>query len=192
MNVLTQSKQVVRKTILTLLKEQKEEDRLGKSSQIRDRLFQDPDVAQSKTVLFYASFAGEVETFAMIRQALQDGKQIALPCVNVHTKEIFPKRVVNLEEDLEYGPYHIRQPKGDVTQDVAIETIDLVVVPAVAFDRNHYRLGRGAGYYDRFLSKLSSDIPRIGLAFDFQILDALPIEEHDLPVARVITETAVI
>lgn len=192
MNVLTQSKQVVRKTILTLLQKQKEEDRLRKSKMIKGRLFQDPDFVQSKTVLFYASFAGEVDTFDMMRQVLKEGKKIALPRVNVHTKEIFPKQVVNLEEDLEYGPYNIRQPKGDVAQDIDIKTIDLVVVPAAAFDRKHYRLGRGAGYYDRFFTKLSLDIPLIGLAFDFQILDDLPIEEHDLPVSRVITETSVI
>ena len=189
--MLTKSKQVVRKTILTLLKNQKEEDRLGKSRKIREKVFEDPDFARSRTVLFYASFAGEVETFEMMRQAMQEGKQIALPRVNVHTKELFPKCVVNLEEDLEYGPYNIRQPKGDVAQDIDINTIDLVVVPAVAFDRKCYRLGRGAGYYDRFLTKLPSGIPLVGIAFDFQILDELPIEEHDLPVSRVITETAV-
>lgn len=185
--MLQKSKQVVRKIILTLLKKQKEEDRIRKSTQIMEKLFRDPDFVHSKTVLFYASFAGEVETFEMMRQARNQGKNIVLPTVDVKTKSIFPKRVVNFEEDLEYGPYNIRQPNQDVAQDVDLKKIDLAVVPAVAFDRKNFRLGRGAGYYDRFLKRLPLHIPRIGLAFDFQILDDLPLQEHDLPVTRIIT-----
>ena len=185
--MVNKKKQDVRKVILTLLKNQKEEDRLRKSGTIRERLFCDPDFANSKTVLFYASFKGEVETFDMMRQALTDGKRIVLPCVDVQTKEIIPKLVTSLEEDLEYGPYDIQQPKQDVAQDIDICQIDLVVVPGVAFDRKNHRLGRGAGYYDRFLTKLPFGIPLIGLAFDFQILDDLPIESHDLSVTRIVT-----
>lgn len=181
------TKQDVRQQILTLLKQQKEDDRLRKSARIREKLFQDPDFASSKTVLFYASFEGEVDTFDMMRQALADGKQVGLPRVNIQTKEIIPKRITRLEEDLEHGPYNIKQPRNDVAQDISIQEIDLVVVPAVAFDRKGYRLGRGAGYYDRFLKNFPSEIPRIGLAFDFQILDDLPVENHDLPVTKVIT-----
>jgi 5-formyltetrahydrofolate cyclo-ligase len=185
--VVKQDKQDVRKTILTLLKNQKEEDRLRKSAEISAKLFRDPDFANSKTVLFYASFKGEVETFDMMRQALKDGKRIALPRVDVKTHEIIPKLVTSLEEDLEYGPYNIQQPKQDVAQDIDIRQIDLVVVPGVAFDRKNHRLGRGVGYYDRFLVKFPQGIPLVGLAFDFQVLATLPIEPHDLSVTRIVT-----
>ena len=187
MNAVKQAKKEVRETILTLLKNQKEEDRLRKSVEIREKLFQDPDFMNSKTVLFYASFNGEVETFDMMRQAFQDGKKIVLPRVDVQKKEIIPKVILSLEEDLEYGPYNIQQPKGDVAKDIDIRHIDMVVVPAVSFDQKNHRLGRGAGYYDRFLKKFPQGIPLIGLAFDFQILESLPIEGHDLSVTKVIS-----
>lgn len=184
--MIKQEKQVVRNQILTLLKNQKEEDRLRKSSIIQEKLFQDPDFGRSKTVLFYASFSGEVETFGAMRQALEMGKRIGLPAVDVKTKKMFPKLVTNLEDDLEYGPYKIKQPKGDSTKEIDLSQIDLVLVPGLAFDRNGYRLGRGAGYYDRFLESLPH-IPHIGLAFDFQVLDRLPLEPHDQPVTKVIS-----
>lgn len=179
----------IRKEILTLLRNQKEDDWLGKSVQIREKFWRDPDFVNSRTVLFYASFQGEVETFHLMQEALKAGKQIALPVVDLHRKEIIPKRVTRLEEDLEYGPYNIQQPKKGTTRDIGIDTIDLVVVPAVAFDREGYRLGRGAGYYDRFLKNIPQGTPLIGLAFDFQILQNLPLEPHDLSVTRVVTNS---
>ena len=185
--MINQTKQDVRKTILTLLKNQKEEDRLRKSSVIRQRLFQDPDFVHSKTVLFYASLPEEVETFVMIRQAMEQGKHVALPNVNLQQKQIIPRLISNLEEDLEYGPYNIQQPKGASHQQLELNLIDVVIVPALAFDRQNNRLGRGAGYYDRLLQKLPSRIAQIGLAFDFQILEKFPLESHDIPVTRVIS-----
>lgn len=187
MNAVKLNKKEIRQKVLSLLKNQREEDQLRKSIEIKNKFFADLDYVNSKIVLFYASFAGEVDTFGMMRQALEDGKQIALPIVNVQTKEIIPKLITSLEEDLEYGPYNIKQPKRNVTQDIDICQIDLAVVPAVAFDRKNNRLGRGAGYYDRFLEKIPQGIPLIGLAFDFQILEQLPIDDHDLPVTKVIS-----
>ncbi|HSV43334.1 MAG TPA: 5-formyltetrahydrofolate cyclo-ligase [Candidatus Bathyarchaeia archaeon] len=172
--------------MLTLLKNQKEEDRLRKSSVIQEKLFHDPDFERSKTVLFYASFSGEVETFGAMRQAMMLGKRVGLPIVNVKKKTMLPRRVTSLEDDLEYGPYTIKQPKGDSTKEIDLSEIDLVLVPALAFDRQGYRLGRGAGYYDRFLESFPH-IPHIGLAFDFQILDRLPVEPHDRPVTKIIS-----
>ncbi|MEW5894896.1 MAG: 5-formyltetrahydrofolate cyclo-ligase [Candidatus Omnitrophota bacterium] len=186
--MIKKKKQDVRKAILTLLKNQKEEDRLRKSSAIRKALFQDPGFVHSKTVLFYASLAEEVETFEMIRQAMKEGKRVALPCISRQHKEIIPRLISNLEEDLEYGPYNIKQPRRTAhQQQLGLDKIHVVIVPAVAFDKKNNRLGRGAGYYDRLLQKLPSGIPQIGLAFDFQILETLPLEDHDFPVTRVIT-----
>jgi len=189
MDVVRERKKTIRKEILTLLRNQKEDDWLRKSERIKTVFFQDPDVQNSKTVLFYASFQGEVDTFGLMRDAIKTGKQIALPVVDVQNKEIIPKRVTSLEDDLTYGPYHIQQPHEKNTREIALPEIDVVVVPGVAFDRRGFRLGRGAGYYDRFLKNFPQGIPLIGLAFDFQILDSLPLEPHDLSVTRVVTNS---
>lgn len=145
-----------------------------------------PAMRAAKTLFFYASFDGEVETLEMIKQAQRSGKIIALPRVDQQRFEIRPARVESLEHDLEPGAYGIAQP-NQYCQSIGIEALDMVIVPGVAFDRMNNRLGRGRGYYDRFLTGLPSGVPVIGLAFDFQILDRLPDQQaHDRPVSRVL------
>ena len=102
-------------------------------------------------------------------------------------KTMIPCFVNNLDHDLEMGPYGIQQPRMPQAEALPMEDIDLSIVPGVAFDKQNHRLGRGAGYYDRFLMSFPSGKPTIGLAYDFQILDSLPTEEHDIPVTRVIS-----
>ena len=178
---------MIRKRLLTLLRKQKEEDRRRKSQVILDRLFALPEFQRSRTIVFYASFDGEVETFEMMKQAKKLGKNIALPTIKRDQKKIVPMLIEDLQKDLSVGSYGIREPKGSHLKPLDLDDIDLVIVPGVAFDRNNNRLGRGAGYYDRFLSQLPTEIPKIGLAFDFQMLDSLPQQaEHDIPVSRII------
>jgi len=186
--VFNQDKSVIRQRILNLLKNQKEEDRIRKSGLIKDKLFADPGFRRSKTVLFYSSFNGEVDTFEIMKQSQKDGKQIALPAIPLKEKRIVPCLVDNLGDDLETGPYGIKQPRLDRAKTLTLDALDLAIVPGVAFDRDNHRLGRGAGYYDRFLASLPKGTLSIGLAFGFQLLDVLPRHEHDVPVSRIITD----
>jgi 5-formyltetrahydrofolate cyclo-ligase len=181
------AKQDLRKHVISLLRKQKEEDRLKKSLSILKKLFVLPEFKRAKTVLFYASFDGEVDTLEMMKQSLTLGKKIALPNIYTKTREILPTYVDDLQEDLVLGPYGIKQSRHGSLNAVDIDEIDLSIVPGVAFDRNNYRLGRGAGYYDRFLSRLSKHIPSIGLAFDFQMVPCLPRQEHDVPMTKVVS-----
>ena len=181
------AKQNIRNKVSALLRKQKEEDRLKKSLSILKKLFALPEFKRAKTVLFYASFDGEVETLEMMKQSLALGKKIALPNIHTKKKEIIPTYVNDLQEDLILGPYGIKQSRHHRVKTVELDEIDLSIVPGVAFDRNNYRLGRGAGYYDRFLVRLSKHIPSIGLAFDFQIVSRLPRQEHDIPMTKVIS-----
>ena len=176
----------IRQEILTLLRKQKEEDRLRKSRVIAGKLLELPEFKGAETIFFYASFDGEVETFEMIKQAKKLRKRIALPVI-LKLQKMFTAWVIeDLERDLEVGSYGIKQPKKGSTQEILPEQLDLVVVPGVAFDKRNHRLGRGAGYYDRFLRILSPKTPTVGLAFDFQIVDSLPNHSHDVPVSQVL------
>jgi 5-formyltetrahydrofolate cyclo-ligase len=183
--VVQEAKRVIRQRILKLLRNQEEESKHKKSLVILNKLFSIPEFQGAKTILFYASFAGEVDTFEMIQQALEIGKQIALPIVKEKERNIIPALINNLEKDLECGKYGIKQPKEDA-KFVDLDKIDMVVVPGVAFDKQNNRLGRGEGYYDRFLKKLSPNSYSVGLAFDFQVVDSLPVSETDIAVSRVI------
>ena len=179
-------KTFLRKKILNLLRNQKSEDRLKKSNTILKKLFAQKEFKRAKTVLFYASFDGEVETFEMMKQAQGLGKNIALPTIIKDQRKIIPAMIQNLQ-DLHLGPYGILEPALIAHRPVFLENIDLIIVPGIAFDRDNNRLGRGKGYYDRFLNEIPSRIPAFGLAFDFQIVASLPFQEkHDIQVSRVI------
>lgn len=179
-------KSSLRTYYLELLRKQASIDRQAKSRIIGQKLFEQAAVIKAKTILFYASLPGEVDTFAMITKAFELKKHICLPLVVEHQRKMIPT-LTNTMADLEKGPYGIVQPRADKSRTVALSDIDAVIVPGLAFDRSNHRLGRGAGYYDRFLPELLADTATIGLAFDFQILERLPVEEHDVPLSCVIT-----
>lgn len=177
-----------RERIITLLRNQEEEERLIKSLAISDKLFQMTEFQEAKTILFYASFDGEVETFEMIKKVQRLGKIIGLPRIEKNDRKIIPTLIKSLEDDLEIGSYGIKQPKSDSMNILREDCIDMVVVPGIAFDKKNNRLGRGGGYYDRFLGSLPPHIPTVGLAFDFQIVESLPFqEEHDVKVTHVLS-----
>ena len=146
-----------------------------------------PVFQNARTILCYASFRGEVDTFALMQRAMALKKRVALPLIRKEEQQIVPMLIGSLGE-LRPGMYGIKEPPDVPQNRLNADELDLVVVPGVAFDRCNNRLGRGAGYYDRFLSDLPVTIPTIGLAYDLQVVDALAgIEPHDRPVSLVIT-----
>lgn len=172
---------------LKTLKVQKEVKRLKASSLIKDKLFSSREYREAKTILFYASFDGEVDTSGMLRQAFKDGKAVALPVMLEAKKTIIPSLVFDLDKELGIGPYGIMQPQKDYLRPVDLSDIDLVIVPGAAFDKQGNRLGRGKGYYDRFLKTLPPKTPTIGLAFSFQVTKKLPfLMPYDVAVKKVI------
>lgn len=173
--------------MLKRLKKQNEVERLKRSFQIHKKLFSLPEFVKAKLILFYLSFGGEVETHRMIDKAISLGKKVAVPVINRRDKKFTPSLFCGCGCDLEVGPYGIYQPKPERVRNVPLNKIDLIVVPAVAFDLKGNRIGRGVGYYDRFLNSLPKRIPSVGLAFDFQVLGRIPaVESHDFSVDRVL------
>lgn len=186
LNVSIEDKNKLRERFLEALRNQNDQDRLVKSRLIEKKLFNRAEFRAAKTILFYASFGGEVETFQMIKQATQLNKKIALPMISKGSKNFIPTLVKEIDS-LNEGPYGIKQPVYSHEQAVDVGELDLVIVPGIAFDKLHNRLGRGAGYYDRFLAALPEDTPSFGLAFDFQLVDRLPhLEAHDMSLTDVI------
>jgi len=186
--VQKQLKKELREKILTLLIDHKEKDRTHKGLIIRNKLLDFPEFKKASIILLYASIDGEVDTFEIIKQALKLGKTIALPKIKKDTKEIIPVKVEHLENDLVNGSYGIKEPNEETCERIELDQLDMVVVPGIAFDYKHNRLGRGGGYYDRFLNRLPQNIYTIGLAFDFQMVESLPqIDSYDAPVNNVLT-----
>ncbi|HQP91111.1 MAG TPA: 5-formyltetrahydrofolate cyclo-ligase [Candidatus Omnitrophota bacterium] len=185
--MIKEKKKEIRQVVLKKLKNHKEEERLKKSSKIAGKLFLLKEYLKAKTVLFYLSFDGEVDTLRMIKDAMKQGKKVAVPAILKEARELVPSILEDLDADLKGGPYGVLHPREEYIRPIPLEKIDLVIVPGLAFDVAGNRLGRGMGYYDRFLSRLPKDTPVIGLAFDFQIIDDFPpLEPHDLSVSKVL------
>ena len=180
---LINRKRYVRKETRSKLNNQALEEALVKSRSIKGKLFRLSEFKLAKLVMFYASMEDEVNTKDMIEEALEMGKVVVLP--RSVGKEIVPKEIKKYA-DLEKASFGIYEPREKL-RNVNPKEIDLVVVPGVAFDEKKTRLGRGKGYYDRFLSKLPVDKVTVGLAFDFQIVRNLPKDSHDISVSIVLT-----
>ncbi len=159
---------------------------MEKSRLIKDRLFSRDDFREASSIMFYASFDGEVVTHDMIAEALQKGKTIGLPVVEADGHRLSPRIIHDFERDVVDGPYGIKQPRK--LPNNTMEQIDIVIVPGIVFDKNNHRIGWGAGYYDRFLGNLPRTTRTIGLAFDFQIVDEIPrIDPHDVSLDDVLS-----
>ena len=176
-------RQVVKKKLIS----QSEEERLRKSQKIARRLFALKKFKRAKVIMFYVAKDSEVETRRMIAKAQALGKRIVVPHISRRSKKMLTCELKNMEDELDHGPYGIHQPKEEYKRPVAVKSIDLAIVPGVAFTKDGHRLGRGGGYFDRFLSRLSKKVLKVGLAFDFQIVDALPSLSHDIPVDLVLS-----
>ena len=183
------TKKELRQRILGRLRRQPEEKRQAKSVVIGRRLRRLPLYRKAGVILCYVAIDGEVETRPILAQAHADGKRVAVPVTLSKPKRLIAAEIQDPETDLRHrGPFGIPQPPRPGRRRVPIKKLDLVLVPGVAFDRRGRRLGRGGGYFDRFLSEIPPEIPSVGLAFRFQLVKNIPWESHDRPVSRVITE----
>ena len=157
-----------------------------KSDIIKNRLLNEEAFKKAKFVMFYVSLKDEVDTGSMIDETLKMGKRVCVPVILKEDKRLIAGEIKDRVNDLERQHFGIYQPKRDRLKEVPLKDIDLVIVPGVAFDTKNVRLGRGRGYYDRFLCCLSEHTKTIGLAFDFQLVDNLPKDPHDVPVWKTI------
>lgn len=123
-------------------------------------------------------------TLDYLAQSADNERHFLLPCV-VDAEHLVLRRYTGADDLEVTGRYHIPEPVGPLFD--ALETIDVAFIPGMAFDRNGHRLGRGKGYYDRLLSHpVFRRVPKIGVCFDFQMVDDVPVEDHDTPIDQLI------
>ncbi len=180
-------KSKIRQTILNQLKEQPLSERRRKSNLIRDRICQFKEFQQSRVMMFYVSMAEEVDMLPLLNKMLEEGRQVNVPCVDQKNNSLLSVPITNPETDLIPGTYGILEPKKHLVNHFDVNQLEIVLVPGIAFDRQGHRLGRGKGYYDRFLKSLPKQIQTIGLAYDFQLMDSIPVNDLDIAVRHVIT-----
>lgn len=138
----------------------------------------------ARTVLFYASYRGEVATQPLVKTALAAGKRTALPRVD-RRRLAMDACLISAWDDLQPGAYGILEPPASSLV-LAADGIDLIVVPGVAFDATGARVGYGAGYYDRYLARTGGC--RAALAYELQVVASVPAGPYDALMDYIITE----
>ena len=154
---------------------------------IFEKLLRLPEYRSARRIFSYYSFGREPDTHALICRARSDGKITALPRMlpdgGLEHREIFS------EDEPVPGPFGLREPP--VTAKAAVPAAgDIIIVPAVAFAEDGFRLGRGGGYYDRFLEKCPAFT--VGLAREMLLCESVPVEPHDIRVNCIVTEKRVL
>jgi 5-formyltetrahydrofolate cyclo-ligase len=163
-----------------------EAEREAWSKRIEERLA-GLDVWRDAAVVhtYVGAVQGEVATRGIVARALREGKTVVCPRVRWKPRGLDSFAIGSLDE-LAESARGLWEPDPARAEPVGDAALDLVIVPGIAFDRRGWRIGFGAGLYDRFLAGVTA--PRVALAFSLQILDSLPVEPHDEPVDWIATE----
>ncbi len=141
-------------------------------------------------IMLYLPIPNEVDPIQAVLAAWQQEKTVLMPKVSLEQRHLIALRCTSLDDEFEAGPLGTRHPAAG--QPWPADNIDLVIVPALAYDRTGNRLGRGGGFYDKFLSEPGINAIKCGLAFDEQVLDEIPTQSHDQPVDMLVTDKEVL
>ena len=136
---------------------------------------------ESRVIMLYCALPDEVPTQSIMDELVAQGKTVVLPRVINDTEMELCRYAGN--KDLRQGAYGIMEPTGEVFTDY--DAIDVAIIPGMAFDEAGHRLGRGKGYYDRFLARVPN-LYKIGLCFSWQVVPHIPCDEHDIRMDRII------
>lgn len=158
--------------------------RVLKSHKIITKLTKFSIFKKAKNILLYLPSHGEVDLGILLKKKL--GKFFVLPRVKGKKLDLFYVKNIG---DTETARFQLREPKKHLPK-AKIKEIDLALVPGIAFSLDGHRIGYGKGYYDRLLKK--TKCPKIGIAYDFQIVKNMPAQEHDVPMDIIITDRRII
>ena len=147
---------------------------------------------QWSTLFIYVNFRSEVETLELIKKCINRDIRVAVPLVEASAVRMIPLLIKDPEQDLVPGYYNIPEPDPKKSLRLEPGEIDAAVIPGSVFDIHGGRLGYGGGYYDRFLLNDAPQAKRIGLAFELQVVDNVPLEPHDQPLDILITEKRIV
>ncbi|MEA2115427.1 MAG: 5-formyltetrahydrofolate cyclo-ligase [Thermodesulfobacteriota bacterium] len=164
--------------------------RKEKSNRICALLTAHPVITDADHLFVYVDFRSEVETMDLIRDLIAAGKTISVPVTLLKKSRLQAVRLTNPDTQLMPGCYGIPEPSPDQITKATVDpaTIDTVLIPGSVFDTGGGRLGYGGGYYDRFLTESAPRAARVGVAFELQLVDQVPMEPHDQYMDVLVTE----
>jgi len=192
MDAINAQKEQLRKKFLGILLSITKDDIKRRSTDVTNNICKLKVYKAAKLVMAYFPLKGEVDLLGMIRKDLKS-KRFCFPVVDKASGMLRVFQVRSLSRDFVPGSYGVMEPDTSRGLEVSSEDIDLVLVPGVAYDLKKHRLGRGGGFYDRFLRLIRPPATKVGIAFDCQITDHLPFQpSHDTAMDTVVTETQTI
>jgi 5-formyltetrahydrofolate cyclo-ligase len=180
---MTGSKEALRERMLAVRTSIPDWARRSLAARIEERLFALPEAEAAGTVLLYDAFGAEVPTASMVDRFRARGAVVLLPSLRDGAMEAAE---APSDEDLVATGYGPREPRDPAPVNPGL--IDLVVAPGLAFDRRGGRLGYGGGRFDRYLARLRPDARRVGIGFQAQLVDQVPVEPDDEFVDVVVTD----
>jgi 5-formyltetrahydrofolate cyclo-ligase len=188
---IQEKKKAIREQAHSNRKDQENKDEL--SREICARFMELPEYQRARTAMFYVDVRTEVRTRQDLATALAHGKTIVVPwCNDQGELELF--RLESMD-DLALGMYKILEPKPELRhlpeRQVDVKSLDIVMVPGVAFTREGARMGHGKGYYDKLLEHARPDAPLVALAFECPLFPEIPTQAHDVFMDKIITEKGV-
>lgn len=162
-------------------------DKSRKSDCVCRKIEQNKYFISAQSVMCYSSLPSELKTEGILNAVLKQGKKLFLPRVAANS-DLECCLVCDLQKDLVKGTYGILEPGPhcEVLKDLSL--LDFLIIPGLAFSRDGLRLGRGAGYYDRFLSRCSAGSHFVGICFNEQIAETIPVNEFDFCLNEIITD----
>lgn len=183
------SKDVARKQLNTLLEQRSDRDVHKLSFRACERLCELEEFKRAEVIMLFLPMPKEIDTSYAILQALQQDKTVLVPVVAWQERQLTPVVIDTLNCAMEISRYGLRNPTG--TETVSLSKIDLVITPGLGFDCQGNRIGRGGGFYDRFLGTDSLRAYRCGFGFEDQLMDQLPVLEHDATLNMLVTNEQV-
>ncbi len=180
-----QLRQLMRSRLVELTEQQLQD----KSKAACDNLIKLPEFKKSNVVMAYLSLPHEVNTSGAILYSWQHRKTIAVPKISWQQRHMIPVEIHSLETGFSAEASGLRNPITGVP--VLIEDIDIVITPGLGFDKNGNRLGRGGAYYDRFFKNKTLRAIKCGFAFSEQVVDEIPVAEHDEKIDILITDEGI-
>lgn len=166
------------------------EARRSAAAQVRSRLAAIPVFATARRVFTCLSFGDELDTWPLVESMLSEGREVYVPRADRSDGRLHVHRYPCDLVTLAFGLRQPRRGAPEVPAEAIDTTLDVILVLGLAFDRQGFRLGYGSGFFDRFLA--GRTVPSIGLAFDAQVVDRLPVAKHDVAMSRIVTESALL
>lgn len=180
-------KKQLRTHIMEARKAMSAAERSMRSERACKHLLTSEKMGSAKTIMAFHPFGEELDILPFVEEARKRGQEIWLPLTISSDRRLIPYRYTG-PHMLKQGVYGIWEPDPAKAEQGDLSTLDTVLVPGVAFDRNGGRMGYGGGYYDRFLAALGTKPYLLGVGFSMQVVDHVPLEPHDIPLDALVTE----